>query len=284
MPSPVNRRMPISCEPCRARKIRCPRNRSPQGNIGPCDTCIRRGIPLSDCIYLRQTIASRSAAEQASNGTSNEELLQRIRTLEGLVREQIITSGSQNAPSTIPIHGQPTPVSPHTEAERSQPLLDAESPLSLRPSLSSQCRETPYSAAGTLSISETGYVKYEPRASQWNSILENVPAAASVSHFKFAVGDAGRFAFTTSSSTRQDLLAALPPVPQCDELKDVYFQVFSPVWTAFYSLAPYHHLTLLSSYSIFSMTPPLIKTIYNLGEIQTQSLCHGWHCYMSSSV
>lgn len=36
--------------------------------------------------------------------------------------------------------------------------------------------------------------------------------------------------FTLSTPTRiQDLLAALPPTRQCDERKDVFFQVFSHV-------------------------------------------------------
>lgn len=41
----TRQRLPISCEPCRVRKIRCPRD-------GPaCGTCVRRRVPLEQCVY-----------------------------------------------------------------------------------------------------------------------------------------------------------------------------------------------------------------------------------------
>jgi hypothetical protein len=42
----------------------------------------------------------------------------------------------------------------------------------------------------------------------------------------------GAFPFEASGvTTRKDLLAILPPTRQCNQLKDVYFEVFSPVYT-----------------------------------------------------
>jgi len=95
----------------------------------------------------------------------------------------------------------------------------------------------PYNT-GTLDVSENGYVRYEPRSSQWTSVLTGLSIQASLQ------GKAGNlqegiesFPFTNSPIVgRRELLDILPPMPYCDRLKDIYFNVLSPVQSLCYFL------------------------------------------------
>jgi hypothetical protein len=75
---PINVRQPISCEPCRHRKIKCSRTRP------SCETCRRRGC-VDRCVYK----GSRDNEPSTSGGTSNgnDELLSRISNLEKLLQK-----------------------------------------------------------------------------------------------------------------------------------------------------------------------------------------------------
>ncbi|KAG5759588.1 hypothetical protein H9Q69_014254 [Fusarium xylarioides] len=90
-PASSNRRMPLSCEPCRRRKIKCPRNNS-RGRT-PCDTCVRRGIPDNECIYLRDQSSRRNA--QMPRHADNSALVARIDRLEELLRQSVSVAGSE---------------------------------------------------------------------------------------------------------------------------------------------------------------------------------------------
>jgi hypothetical protein len=79
--TPSSVRQPVSCEPCRKRKIKCSRTRP------PCSTCQRRGCPTS-CIYVGHPL---TYGESSSSGVGNEELLVRISNLENMLKKQMGT-------------------------------------------------------------------------------------------------------------------------------------------------------------------------------------------------
>ncbi|KAJ9413954.1 hypothetical protein QL093DRAFT_2088869 [Fusarium oxysporum] len=91
VPGPRSRRMPLSCEPCRQRKIKCPRNDS-RGQT-PCNTCVRRGIPVTECIYLRDQSSRRNVLVPRHGGDSA--LGARIDRLEELLRQSVSSAGSE---------------------------------------------------------------------------------------------------------------------------------------------------------------------------------------------
>ena len=95
----TGKRLPISCQACRTRKIRCSRDGR------PCQTCVRRGLGAEDCIYLGQP---RLSAEQSSPGDSavQNELLARIRNLEGLLQKQMSShAGTPTGGAVSPLGG-----------------------------------------------------------------------------------------------------------------------------------------------------------------------------------
>lgn len=236
MPTP-KRRMPISCEPCRGRKIRCLRAKD---SAGCCETCIRRGIPPSQCVFLGyHHHYFQPAGERSSEDPSNGELLARIRDLETLVRGQAANSPSPPIPS---VHNGLTPSTqasssrgPSSNGYKSE-TEEAAMPVQLTPPMHESSRPPQHVSYGTLSTSDRGHVQFNPHGSQWSSVLKDDSATvASVANFEYDDDEsAADFPFTLASCTKpEDLLAALPPVRQCDALKDAYFDVFAPVSTAF---------------------------------------------------
>jgi hypothetical protein len=211
----INVRQPISCEPCRHRKIKCSRTR-------PCETCRRRGC-VDRCVYK----GSRDSEPSMSGGTSNgnDELLSRISNLEKLLRKYTgtdIPNGDGVASSMLP---------PPTEFGQNSHL----SPQSVVSESSSH----PYSSnhlssqrVGVLTSTINGNVRYEPKPSQWTSVLANTNLSLNTPLMEDSdeTGSTFGFPFTTSAVSSIDtLLALLPPMQQCDYLKDQYFTVFSPV-------------------------------------------------------
>ena len=208
MVPPTNRRMPLSCEPCRARKIRCTPNRSPPG---PCGSCQRRGILPSKCVFMREANQSHNVHGQSS---SNEELLTRIRNLEDLLHGHIRAFPSPSQPSATPT----LEILPNG--------LDSGDPfLTQQPTPSSPSLELPQ-LAGHLHVSDSGHVRYEPR-----SVYRDSPTATVARSLDSAYGIlSGSMPFEPmATSSKDDLLALLPPTRQCNELKTVFFKVFSPV-------------------------------------------------------
>ncbi|KAL2009577.1 hypothetical protein VTN00DRAFT_5384 [Thermoascus crustaceus] len=80
-------RVPLSCAPCRHRKLKCNR-------AHPCENCIKRGDSAS-CTYAQPGARKRSTLNQ---GTSNspDDMQNRIDRLEGLVLS-LMTNGAQSA-------------------------------------------------------------------------------------------------------------------------------------------------------------------------------------------
>ncbi|KAL9111375.1 MAG: hypothetical protein Q9227_004252 [Pyrenula ochraceoflavens] len=78
-------RVPLSCAPCRHRKLKC--NRS-----NPCENCVKRGDAAS-CTYAAPTARKKNSQSQG-NPTSPDDMQNRIDRLEGLVLS-LMTNGQQ---------------------------------------------------------------------------------------------------------------------------------------------------------------------------------------------
>ncbi|KAL2126502.1 hypothetical protein VTI74DRAFT_796 [Chaetomium olivicolor] len=231
--------MPLSCEPCRERKIRCPRNAN--RSRGPCETCIRRGIPPEDCVYLRDLYPRRptlaAGAQTASHVQSslqadNARLLARINNLEELVRAQLGAAVAvQRSPKLLnDVSHLPSPDStmncPPQSAQDSMgtTLGDDCSPLAGPPPSSA------VPSVGTLLRFESGHEQYEPLSSKWSSILGNSPVTRGVPRDLDRLHNHSDFPFTTTKADVQDLLSMLPPLSYCDELKNIYFVAFATLF------------------------------------------------------
>ncbi|KAF1813659.1 hypothetical protein P152DRAFT_287686 [Eremomyces bilateralis CBS 781.70] len=83
-------RIPLSCAPCRNRKLKCNR-------AHPCDNCTKRG-DLGSCTYANPGVRKKTSSSNASSG-SPDEMQSRIDRLEGLVLS-LMTNGTQSAGST----------------------------------------------------------------------------------------------------------------------------------------------------------------------------------------
>ncbi|KAL1976503.1 hypothetical protein VTN31DRAFT_2785 [Thermomyces dupontii] len=77
-------RIPLSCAPCRQRKLKCNRSH-------PCENCVKRGDTLS-CTYVQPDVKRRSTTSQ--NPSTPDEMQNRIGRLENLVLS-LMTNGAQ---------------------------------------------------------------------------------------------------------------------------------------------------------------------------------------------
>jgi hypothetical protein len=221
MPSSSGRRMPLSCEPCRERKIKCARNINRRGR--PCETCVRRGIPSSDCVYLRDQWPRRHNPAPPTEPVDNSELVARIDRLEGILRQ------SNSMPNPASQQQPPESVSnlPSPESTLQPPSVDS---FAGRNNELSSAKGVPSSAppAGVIVRFDSGHERFEPSSSRWSSVLRDNP---NVSGIKTDLdgSDAASMPFSMGSATIVDLLALLPPTSHCEQLKKTYFDVFSPV-------------------------------------------------------
>lgn len=209
----TGKRLPISCQACRTRKIRCSRDGR------PCQTCVRRGLGAEDCIYLGQP---RLSAEQSSPGDSavQSELLARIRNLEALLQKQMSSqAGTPTGGAVSPLGGTSAAGS---FSESDGPGLEWDNFSSMMENV------------GTLqTTSASGHVRYVPLASQWESLVAKSPAADCLRHNDSDIADDDddlQIPLAKNGAvSREELMATLPPGSCCGVLKDVYFQVFSTV-------------------------------------------------------
>lgn len=215
-------RQPVSCEPCRRRKIRCSRTRP------PCDTCRRRAC--SESCFYKKTGTHDGIPSSFSNGT-NEELLNRISNLENLLRKHTgahIPNPAGDGQLTSPMLSPPLDYTPPVETSNLSGPLSSQSPSQI--SYSSEPVST--RGLGVLTTSPNGDVRYETRSSQWSSVLANTGLSNMTPdiHDPEGSGITDGFPFTSSSAPSVDeLLALLPPMQQTEYLKETYFNVFSPV-------------------------------------------------------
>jgi len=86
---------------------------------------------------------------------------------------------------------------------------------------------------GSLQTFSSGHVRYVPLASQWNSVVNKSSTGDCLQNVDTEIPDDDDDLqiplVRNGSASRSELLGVLPPVRYCDTLKNVYFQVFSPV-------------------------------------------------------
>ena len=207
-------RQPVSCEPCRKRKIKCSRDSQ------PCQTCLRRRVASDQCVYK----GSREESPLQISNSTHQQLVDRIGNLERLLKHH---TGSE-----IPIaNGESSSIlSPLIESYQHLQSLPNSFTSELNLETSNPTEHT--DRLGVLTSTGNGNVRYEPRASQWTSVLTNT--GLSVDTPLLDDGNdtdlSSGFPFTSSSvPSKDELLSILPPIQHCDYLKDSYFKVFSPV-------------------------------------------------------
>ncbi|RMZ83517.1 hypothetical protein DV737_g1626, partial [Chaetothyriales sp. CBS 132003] len=81
-------RVPLSCAPCRHRKLKCNRQ-------APCDNCSKRG-DASSCTYAAPTPRKKGSQSSAGANATPDDMQNRIDRLEGLVLS-LMTNGSSSA-------------------------------------------------------------------------------------------------------------------------------------------------------------------------------------------
>ncbi|OQV03118.1 Fungal Zn2-Cys6 binuclear cluster domain-containing protein [Cladophialophora immunda] len=197
-------RVPLSCENCRKRKIKC------SGERPFCDTCARRGFSHT-CFYLRQNV-------QAPAGSSSDEVLQRVRRVETLLERQVYLLEQRLEPSPKSQSSNPDNLSQHQPSSaNSSPWTEVEQ---------NPPETAPSTIVGTVVVSQEGHERFIPGlassdADAVNELIQSISAPPMSTSFPFS---------TEATATRRALLDALPPGRQCDELKRLFFDVFSPLF------------------------------------------------------
>ncbi|THZ82599.1 hypothetical protein D6C84_05683 [Aureobasidium pullulans] len=198
------KRTPINCEPCRIRKIRCPRDGV------PCGTCKRRGVPAADCSFAQRparNLQSTSgpimpispiSTSRSPKQTADEDLVARIARIERMLAAQ--QPNTQDASSSI---------LPHSGSRVST------SPLTT---------DTSAGGHGALQTSASGHVRFVPCWPTTEPDDESCP-----DRFESDISPFGT-QYMTSGLRRSDILALLPPTSLCTRLKDIYFESFSPLF------------------------------------------------------
>ncbi|EXJ53972.1 hypothetical protein A1O7_09309 [Cladophialophora yegresii CBS 114405] len=204
-------RQPLSCAPCRLKKLRCDRGH-------PCETCVKRGNQAS-CSYgkLASAKASDTAARSATRGRAQE----RLGRLEQLVMQMVDTSTSNGSK---PSHSNESDTGASTDSSRDN---DA--------------------TALRTGIAKDGHLQYGSAESRyvgsthWSAILESLQELKSALGGTTDGGDqaAGAeldeadevelqdtdslFGPTSHVSIAQILAQALPPRLQVDRRLSTYF-------------------------------------------------------------
>ncbi|KAL5342068.1 fungal-specific transcription factor domain-containing protein [Aspergillus crustosus] len=207
----TSKRLPLSCENCRRRKIRC----ISSGYLAPCDTCSRRGY-ASSCRFRRQ---------DPPDGISqppdqSERLMGNVSALEDLLRQNIaVTSallgrqhdGRLPSPESSPAVSMPMsePASYHHSAHSAE-----HQPTHLVPLQSGRLVETPSNHVRFIPSNDLG-------DSDLIAAMHDTPASSTGFPFFDQPG---------TPAVSDQLLDMLPPIPQLEELKSAYFRVFSPLF------------------------------------------------------
>lgn len=187
-----SKRLPVSCENCRQRKIRCLNSEEK----APCVTCVRRGYAAT-CMFRRESVPQALAPSG--------ELLKQISDLNSLLKQNIsLTTASleqQRAVRTL--------VSPESEPPRETTC----------PTDNTQVFPT-----GRLLTSASNHVRCLPfnrvgDANLLDSIQE--PVCSPFPGFPFPTGN---------PHTQRGIFDSMPCFDVCDKLKDIFLNVFSPLF------------------------------------------------------
>ncbi|KAH8434333.1 Zn(II)2Cys6 transcription factor [Aspergillus melleus] len=225
-------RLPLSCENCRQRKIRC------FGSGVPCDTCLKRGV-ASTCHFKRNVERNKQPERLEASQVL---LLRRISDLESLLVQNIELASTYHA---RPNEALRSPVSQNDLSQPLDEIADNDVPI-----LTDTSRITGNSArprhvqVGTIIESPSGHVRYMPHGTGRDPDVFHSLQGQSQSDAASSV-----FIFGETLPSRQSLLDTLPPFRHCDELLATFNQVFSPL---FHIL---HDGTFASNYAEFKQDP-----------------------------
>jgi hypothetical protein len=213
-----SRRLPISCEPCRLRKIRCPRD------AAPCGSCRRRGVSAAACQYAKRTPVVRPRSPPQS--TITEELPSPYTDTPSL---NVASPESADLASRVrKLEQLLLAASPHTTArpEASSNVV-GESWAMPSTNLFYGGRASPKDRLlGSLRATEAGHLRFFPQALSWGPDLQDFDDETR----EFIPSRPSRPLGNRRSLSVQDLLLALPPQKACRELVDVYFQSFASLF------------------------------------------------------
>jgi hypothetical protein len=217
------KRMPINCEPCRLRKIRCSRDGI------PCGTCKRRGIPSANCVFAqrppRDSLQSESEPSMPLSPISNsrsprrapdEDLVARITRIERMLASQQRQTQDLTLDSLLSGDG----ASPNSITTENTP-----------------------GGQGALQMSASGHVRFVPNWPTTEPDDESSP-----DHFENFSSPFGT-QYMTNGLGISDMLAMLPPLTLCTRLKDIYFESFSPLFHVL------HDPTFHQQYAQFEQDP-----------------------------
>ncbi|TGZ77962.1 hypothetical protein EX30DRAFT_174065 [Ascodesmis nigricans] len=227
-------RIPLSCGPCRNRKLKCNR-------ASPCDNCLRRKDP-SSCTYASTTSSSSTAAARAGRlraanmGQGGEEMQRRIDRLEGLVLA-LMQSGS----------GAPGQKSGRAEEEREGEYAGAGEGADGGMEEVAEEVEKINTALGMLKFhGEKSYFRGETywaallgeihgmrRAFTDNNLQYEVDmynAATEINHCAEEQAPAQPAVPFSTCLGRQELIALIPVKGLVDLLVDAYFRNFDPLF------------------------------------------------------
>lgn len=229
-------RLPVSCENCRRRKIRC----IGAGNGPPCATCSRRGY-ASTCRFKRQL--------ELPHTPSNTEVDTQIASLSALLKQNIEAT-------TALLHQQQQPVTPQSDV-----VLDPSCHESSTPQIADANANTASASAparvGQLMTSASDHVRFVPFQEVGDaSLLEALQG-----HGPDETSGGFPFFMDNVSSQTRVLLDLLPPASQCDQLVGIFLDVISPL---FHIL---HDRSFLAKYQVFSndrlsVTPSFLALIF----------------------
>ncbi|KAL4937848.1 fungal-specific transcription factor domain-containing protein [Aspergillus oleicola] len=218
----MSKRLPLSCENCRQRKIRCISSHSHP----PCDTCARRGY-ASSCRFRRHD------PHDAVRYPDSERLVGNVSALEDLLRQNIaVTSALLN------------------KQIETRLLSPVSSPAVSNQAVAQSPNEPGHGhQSGRLVTSPSNHVRFIPSNDIGDSHLidamrDSTPGCPTGFPFFDQPG---------ASIVSDELLDMLPPLPQLEALKSVYFRVFSPL---FHIL---HDPTFHSRYEEFRQNPNAVS-------------------------
>ncbi|KAI5250134.1 hypothetical protein E4T42_05039 [Aureobasidium subglaciale] len=220
------KRMPINCEPCRIRKIRCSRDGI------PCGTCKRRGVPPANCSFAQRPPRDSSinlepgmpispiSTTRSPGQSTDEDLVARIARIERMLANQQrqTQDGSNNF---APIEDQ---FRINTATTDNMP-----------------------GGHGFLQTSASGHVRFVPCWPTTEPDDETCP-----DRFESDVSPFGT-QYMTNGLRTSDVLAMLPPSSLCSRLKDIYFESFSPLFHVL------HDPTFHQQYARFQHEPESVS-------------------------
>ncbi|KAK2039337.1 hypothetical protein LZ31DRAFT_598940 [Colletotrichum somersetense] len=232
-------RLPISCEPCRTRKIRCTRDDP------PCLTCVRRGIRPSLCHYkMRNQQPDGGAPTNCSSPPSSStlpapsrdvDLTARVAKLERLLEAQIAARESQSLAGS----SAATAMGQGINASMRRPI-NAFGP-STPTRLVGQARPP-----GKLRTTPSGHVRYIPTSSI-SGPGEGRDADTECHLFESLEGP---FPFGRAGDHEAAAcLDALPPSSLCSKVKNIFFESFAPLFHILHDIT-FHH-----QYAAFEENP-----------------------------